>query len=98
MGPNLEGTKVGLVVPEYVKAESIEDLRKQAGDFDNRIIGIEAGAGVVQLTEKAIEDYGLDMELVNSSSAAMAAPLKRRIVRRSRSWSPDGSLTGNSPR
>ena len=28
LGPNLEGTKVGLVVPEYVKAESIEDLKK----------------------------------------------------------------------
>lgn len=77
LGPNLEGTKVGLVVPEYVKANSIEDLKKQAEDFDNQIIGIEAGAGVVQLTEKAIKDYDLDMELVTSSSAAMTASLEK---------------------
>jgi len=77
LGPNLEGTKVGLVVPEYVKADSIEDLKNQAEDFDNQIIGIEAGAGVVQLTEKAIEDYDLDMELVTSSSAAMTASLEK---------------------
>lgn len=77
LGPNLEGTKVGLVVPEYVKADSIEDLKNQAGDFDKQIIGIEAGAGVVQLTEKAIKDYGLDMELVTSSSAAMTASLEK---------------------
>ena len=84
LGPNLEGTKVGLVVPEYVKADSIEDLKNQAEDFDNQIIGIEAGAGVVQLTEKAIEDYDLDMELVTSSSAAMTASLERRTGRKSR--------------
>ncbi len=77
LGPNLEGTKVGLVVPEYVKADSIEDLKNQAEDFDNQIIGIEAGAGVVQLPEKAIEDYDLDMELVTSSSAAMTASLEK---------------------
>jgi len=29
LGPNLEGTKSGLVVPEYVDIDSIEDLMKK---------------------------------------------------------------------
>jgi ABC-type proline/glycine betaine transport system permease subunit/ABC-type proline/glycine betaine transport system substrate-binding protein len=77
LGPNLKGTKVGLVVPKYVKADSIEDLKGDAGQFNNKIIGIEAGAGVMQLTEKAIKDYDLGMDLVTSSSAAMTASLEK---------------------
>ncbi|GGE20248.1 putative glycine-betaine binding permease protein [Marinithermofilum abyssi] len=77
LGPNLKGTKVGLVVPKYVKADSIDDLKRDASQFNNKIIGIEAGAGVMQLTEKAIKDYDLGMELVTSSSAAMTASLEK---------------------
>lgn len=77
LGPNLKGTKVGLVVPKYVKADSIDALKRDASQFNNKIIGIEAGAGVMQLTEKAIKDYDLGMELVTSSSAAMAASLEK---------------------
>jgi glycine betaine/proline transport system substrate-binding protein len=43
------------------------------------ITGIDAGAGVMQTTDKAIEEYGLDIELVPSSSSAMTAALKTAI-------------------
>lgn len=43
------------------------------------ITGIDAGAGVMQATEKAIEEYGLDIELVPSSSSAMTAALGAAI-------------------
>lgn len=42
LGPNLKGTKIGLVVPEYMDIESIEDLNKVKGDLDGKIIGIDA--------------------------------------------------------
>jgi glycine betaine/proline transport system substrate-binding protein len=43
------------------------------------ITGIDAGAGVMQATDKAIEEYGLDIELVPSSGSAMTAALKTAI-------------------
>lgn len=78
LGPNLEGAAIGLVVPTYVEATSIEDLADPdvAALFQGEIIGIEAGAGVMQATERAIEEYGLDMKLVSSSSQAMAQVLQ----------------------
>ncbi|WAI02477.1 glycine betaine ABC transporter substrate-binding protein [Methanogenium organophilum] len=75
VGTNLEGAKIGLVVPRYVKIDSIEELNNVTDQFDGKIIGIEPGAGIMAATERAIEEYGLDYTLVPSSSAAMAAQL-----------------------
>lgn len=78
LGVNLEGAKIGLVVPEYVDIDSIEELNDHADQFDGQIVGIEPGAGVMQATEEAIEAYGMDnMELLQSSSAGMAAELQK---------------------
>ena len=45
---------------------------------DYKIIGIEPGAGIMKLTKTAIEDYGLDdWQLIEGSSAAMVAELKK---------------------
>lgn len=79
LGPNLEGTKIGLVVPKYVKTGSIADLKKDKARFDGKIIGIDAGAGIMQAAERAIKDYNLGMELVEGSDAAMTASLKKAI-------------------
>ncbi|MBF7082350.1 glycine/betaine ABC transporter [Desulfallas sp. Bu1-1] len=49
------------------------------GGGKGKIVGIEPGAGIMKATEKAIEDYNLDFELQESSSAAMAASLKKAI-------------------
>ncbi|AIS16844.1 glycine/betaine ABC transporter substrate-binding protein [Pseudomonas rhizosphaerae] len=76
-GPNFKDAKIGLIVPEYVKAKSIEDL-KTDDTFKNRIVGIDAGAGVMLKTEQAIKDYGLSAyKLQASSGAGMIAELTR---------------------
>ncbi|WP_274361768.1 glycine betaine ABC transporter substrate-binding protein [Paenibacillus thermotolerans] len=78
LGPNLDGTKIGLVVPAYMDINSIEDLKKKevADSVKNTIIGIEPGAGLMMATEKAIETYGLEgWTLLESSSATMATEL-----------------------
>ncbi|MGC5700330.1 glycine betaine ABC transporter substrate-binding protein [Pseudomonas sp. NFXW11] len=75
-GPNFKDAKIGLIVPEYVKAKSIEDLKGDAS-FKNKIVGIDAGSGVMLKTEQAIKDYGLDYKLQASSGAAMIAELTR---------------------
>lgn len=78
LGENLEGAKIGLVVPEYMDVTSIEDLDKQA---DQVITGIEPGAGVVAASEQALKDYDnlKDWTVQTSSSGAMATELGSAI-------------------
>ena len=80
LGPNLDGTRIGLVVPSYVDVDSIAELNDHAEQFDEEIVGIDPGAGIMSKTEKAIEEYGMDdMELVSGSGATMTAALKDAI-------------------
>ncbi len=58
-----------------------------------KITGIEPGAGLMKLTKTAIEDYGLDdWKLIEGSSAAMVAELKKAINNKEpiivTGWSP----------
>jgi len=78
LGPNLEGTRIGLVVPNmtagrltagtglrnrpYLTTRSIPELVENAGKYKHRIVGIDPGAGVMLKTQQAIEAYGLDKE------------------------------------
>lgn len=85
LGPNLMGTKLGLAVPSYVNVNSIKELSQHASKFDNRIVGVGAGAGINEDTEQAIKQYGLkNFHLQKSSTAAMAATLKRAM--REKKW------------
>lgn len=77
LGTNYQGAKIGLIVPEYVEAKSIEDLKQHSATFDGKITGIDAGAGVMRRTEEAIEKYDLDIKLMASSGPAMATALAR---------------------
>ena len=77
LGTNYEGAKIGLIVPEYVEAKSIEDLNQYSKAFDGKITGIDAGAGVMRRTEDAIKQYDLDLRLMPSSGPAMTTALTR---------------------
>ena len=72
---------LGLAVPDYVKERSIADLKANAGRYGDRIVGIEPGAGEMGLVkDKVMPAYGLgDMKLVQSSTPAMLAQLKKSI-------------------
>lgn len=76
---NLEGCPLGLVVPEYVEIDSIEELNDNKEMFDGEIIGIDPGAGIMENTENAIEAYELDYKLISSSTAGMTAQLRKSI-------------------
>ncbi len=79
LGPNMTGTKLGLVVPEYVTIDSIADLADHADKFKDRIVGIDPGAGEMGLTEDVIKQYKLPLKLVAGSGATMTAALKSAI-------------------
>ncbi len=74
-----DGAISGLVVPAYtaelLNVTSISDLNGHASVFDNKIVGIDPGAGITELTKKAVAEYGLSLSFVTSSEAAMLAAL-----------------------
>lgn len=77
LGPLYEGAAIGLVVPEYVTIDSIEEINENADKFNGKIIGIDAGAGIMGAATQALSDYDMsNMSLITSSDAAMTAELK----------------------
>lgn len=76
LGPNLKGTRIGLVVPKvtagrftagtglrnrpYLTTQSIPELAKDADKYKNRIIGIDQGAGVMHKAKAALKAYELE--------------------------------------
>lgn len=76
LGPNLEGTKTGLVIPNitagrftagtgirnrpYMDVQSISGLQQHIDKLNGKIIGIDPEAGVMRQTREAMEVYGLE--------------------------------------
>lgn len=80
LGAYYDNAKLTFAVPEYTDIDSIEELQGNADMFGGRIVGIEPGAGLTQVTkESVIPEYELgdDYELVESSTTAMLAELKK---------------------
>ncbi len=79
LGANLEGTKLGLVVPADSDMSSITDLNDHAEALDGTITGIDPGAGLMALTEEVIDAYDLELDLQSGSGATMTAALQTAI-------------------
>jgi glycine betaine/proline transport system substrate-binding protein len=77
VGVNFPDAKIGLIVPEDAPVTSMTDLEAKKADFGGRIVGIDAGAGVMSKTSEAIKAYNLDYTLMPSSGSAMTAELAR---------------------
>src|ERR1700712_1181289 len=77
VGVNFPDAKIGLIVPEDAPVTSMTDLEAKKADFGGRIVGIDAGAGVMSKTSEAIKAYNLDYTLMASSGRAMKAELAR---------------------
>lgn len=77
LGVVYEGTQSGLVVPKYVTIDSISQLNSVKAKFDSEITGIDAGAGVMKTTNKVMESYNLDYDLISSSGPAMTSALQK---------------------
>ena len=76
-------SEAGLTVTVNADApiDSLEELAANADMFDNRIVGIEPGAGLTEaVMDNTMPTYGLDgMELLTSSTPAMLAELQAAL-------------------
>lgn len=79
LGTVYENAMLGLVVPSYVEIDSVEQLNDNKDLFSGEIIGIDAGAGLMTATEKAVEAYNLDYKLLTGSGTTMTAALSKAI-------------------
>ncbi len=80
IGTYYEGAVLTLAVPEYSQITSMDEILDFADELDNRIVGIEAGAGLTGTTQdSAFPAYGWDeagFELQTSSTMAMLGELE----------------------
>ncbi len=78
VGTWFDSAKLTIAVNEDSPITSLDQLAANADKFDNKIIGIEPGAGLTKTTEeKVIPEYGLeDMDFQTSSTSAMLTELK----------------------
>ena len=84
VGTSYSHARNGLVVPDYVTIDSIEELKTHRKEFNGQIIGIEKGAGITRAVDQVIVDYGLDYKHINSSTVAMITELQNAI--KARRW------------
>ncbi len=98
LGPNLEGTQTGLVIPQvapgrqtagtglrnepYMNVNSIPELKEHADKLRGRIIGIDPEAGIMRQTREAMDVYGLQDFMLISGSEISMAAELANAIRR----------------
>jgi len=83
-GPLYSGARLGWAVPAYIPEDSLASIadladpavREQLG---GTITGIDPAAGLMRLSRRALETYGLDYALSEGSGPAMALRLGEAI-------------------
>lgn len=78
LGITYPEARTGLVVPEYSNLKSVADLK----NYSHPIVGIDAGAGVMQKARAAIDKYSLANSLLDLSEEQMVEQLGDSIQRR----------------
>jgi glycine betaine/proline transport system substrate-binding protein len=76
VGANFQDARIGLIVPADLPENSIPELAGHQADFGGRIVGIDAGAGVMKKTDEAIKAYNLNYQLMPSSGSAMTSDVR----------------------
>ncbi|WP_368518868.1 glycine betaine ABC transporter substrate-binding protein [Rhizobium sp.] len=82
ISPVSHGLYQAIAVPNYVTIDSIDQLNDNADKFGGKIVGIEPGSGLMRDAANAVKQYGLKLQLVEGSTAAMTAALKSAIDRK----------------
>lgn len=83
LDPWYRSATLNWTVPSYVPIRSIAEISSHAELLGNRIVGIEPGAGLTDVSRNhVIPDYGLqNMDFIDASTTAMLSELNRCIGR-----------------
>ncbi|MBV7379930.1 glycine betaine ABC transporter substrate-binding protein [Maritimibacter dapengensis] len=81
ISPVSHGLYQAIAVPRYVTIDSIEELNENADKFDGKIVGLEPGSGLMREAAEVVEEYELDLKLIEGSTAGMTAALKSAVDR-----------------
>jgi len=81
LGVWFEEAPLTIAVNEDAPVDTLAELAENADLFDNRIVGIESGAGLTKITqEQVIPTYGLEgMDYLISSTPAMLTELSAAV-------------------
>ncbi|WP_455924648.1 glycine betaine ABC transporter substrate-binding protein [Pseudomonas putida] len=82
LSPVSHGLYQAIAVPKYVPIDSLDQLNDNADKLGGKIIGIEPGSGLMSDATKAVSEYGIKLQLVEGSTAAMTAALKSAVDRK----------------
>jgi glycine betaine/proline transport system substrate-binding protein len=82
ISPVSHGLYQAIAVPNYVTIDSTDQLNDNADKFGGKIVGIEPGSGLMRDAASAVKAYGLKLQLVEGSTAAMTAALKSAVDRK----------------
>lgn len=82
ISPVSHGLYQAVAVPSYVTIDSMEQLNDNAAKFNDRIVGIEPGSGLMREAADAVTQYGLSLQLIEGSTAAMTAALQSAMERK----------------
>lgn len=82
ISPVSHGLYQAIAVPNYVTIDSTDQLNDNADKFGGKIVGIEPGSGLMRDAANAVKAYGLKLQLLEGSTAAMTAALKSAIDRK----------------
>ncbi|NEI74988.1 glycine/betaine ABC transporter [Rhizobium lusitanum] len=82
ISPVSHGLYQAIAVPNYVTIDSLDQLNDNADKFGGKIVGIEAGSGLMRDAANAVKQYDLKLQLIEGSTAAMTAALKSAIDRK----------------
>lgn len=82
ISPVSHGLFQAIAVPNYVTIDSMDQLNDNADKFGGKIVGIEPGSGLMRDAANSVKEYGLNLQLLEGSTAAMTAALKSAIDRK----------------
>lgn len=82
LGVGYAGGSTGIVVPDYVEEQTIEDLTAARDKYESIIWGIGNSSGIHSHTEKAISAYNLPFVQATTSDIVMTAALTNAIKQR----------------
>jgi len=77
-----ENAQLGWVVPAYVEENTIEDLKQNAEKYNEEVVTISEGAGIVEISKELMAGENLEesgFELKTSSEGAMISVAQSKI-------------------